>query len=96
MKQIYLTGVKYVVLDKMEITKITGQKQLNIQSTAGAWRLTSITTLHKEEIRTDHVNDGSKAGADQNTYALPGGGREELRVGRRRKRRRTSTHHEQL
>jgi hypothetical protein len=36
MKKIYLTAVKYIVLDTMEITKITGQNEMNRQSTDGA------------------------------------------------------------
>jgi hypothetical protein len=41
--------------------------------------MTSITTLHTEETQADHVDDGSKAGADQKAHALPGGRREEVR-----------------
>jgi hypothetical protein len=59
MKQIYLIGVKYGVRDTMEIRKITGQKELG-----RAQLVPSITTLHIAEIQADHVDDGSKAGAD--------------------------------
>ena len=81
MKKIYLTAVKYIVLDTMEITKITGQNEMNRQSTDGAQTLTSITTLHIDEIQADHVDDGSKARAYQKAYPRPGGGKAEVREG---------------
>ena len=37
--------------------------------------LTSITTLHIEEIQADHI-DGSKTGTDQMANAMPEGRRE--------------------